>query len=68
MRTDIALDEDGESHTVFGIDALDCFGQVIKSVPDIFFDRGKAESFIDLCNSQKLEFVHLMDVIYDILI
>ncbi len=67
LRTDIVTDEDNNKHTVYGVDALDRFENVLESVADIFFDKLKAEEFIKLCNEEKLELIHLQDVIEDIL-
>ena len=67
LRTDIVTDEDNNKHTVYGIDALDRFENVLESVADIFFDKLKAEEFIKLCNEEKLELIHLQDVIEDVL-
>lgn len=51
--------------TVYGIDVIDSYGQVVQSVSDIFISKDKAEKFIAVCNSLKLSLVHLTDVIYD---
>ena len=67
LRTDVVTDEDNCKHTVYGITALDSFGNVSKTVKDIFFNKQKAEDFIELCNQEKLELIHLQDVIEDIL-
>ena len=67
LRTDIVTDEDTNKHTVYGVDALDRYENVLESVADIFFDKQKAEEFIKLCNEEKLELIHLQDVIEDIL-
>ena len=67
LRTDIVTDEDNHKHIVYGINALDIFGSVLKSVDDIFFDKNKAEEFVKLCNEEKLELNHLQDVVEDVL-
>lgn len=67
LRTDIVTDEDNHKHIVYGVNALDSFKNVLKSVADIFFDKQKAEEFIELCNEEKLELVHLENVIEDVL-
>ena len=67
LRTDIVFDEDNCEYTVYGITALDCFKNVLITVDDIFFDKQKAEEFVGLCNKEKLELIHLKDVIEDIL-
>ena len=68
LRTDIVNDEERCSYIVYGIMAKNIRGKTLQSIPDIFFDREKAEEFVNLCNSEKLELVHLMDVIEEILV
>ena len=58
-------DEEGKKHIVYGIDAIDKFGNVLASYTDIFFDRTKAENFVALCNECELELIHLPDVVED---
>ena len=67
MRTDFAKDEENHQYTVYGITALDNFGNMLKTFKDIFFDKNKAEEFVKLCNEEKLELVHLQDVVEDVL-
>ena len=67
LRTDIVTNEDNQKHNVYGINAVDTLGNILESYEDIFFDRRKADEFIDLCNKEKLELIHLPDVIEDIL-
>lgn len=67
LRTDILTDEENRRHTVYGITALDSRGNVLQSVADIFFCKEKAENFITLCNEEKLELIHLQNVIEDVL-
>lgn len=59
------FDEDGNAVVTYGIVAVDSEGNILKSVPDVFLDKAQAEKFIRLCNSQKLELIHLLDVIED---
>lgn len=65
LRTDKVTDEEGKAFTVYGITAIDIFGAVLETVPDIFFDKEKAEGFVALCNSEKLELCHLLGVCED---
>ena len=67
LRSDVITDEDGKSHTVFGIEAITAKNIVIASVSDIFFNENQAKAFIALCNKQRLSLIHLHDVIEDIL-
>lgn len=66
VRKDYILDEENVKHTVYGIEVRQN-DKLIKSIPNVFLDLKKAESFVVLCNSEELELVHLMDVIEDIL-
>lgn len=68
MRTDIVKDEDNQKYTVYGITALDNFGNMLKTFEDIFFNKDKAEEFVELCNEEKLELIHLQHVVEDALI
>lgn len=68
MRIDTIHDEDGKKYTVYGIDAVDFNGKILESFPDIFFDIQKAEVFVNLCNENKLELIHLADVVEDALV
>ncbi len=67
LRTDTIFDEDGCSHIVYGIDVVNSDNSIKQSVPDIFFDLDKATRFVHTCNKLKLEYIHLFDVIEDIL-
>lgn len=67
LRTDIVTDEDNHKHIVYGITALDRFGNVLNTFEDIFFSKQKAEEFVELCNDEKLELIHLQDVVEDVL-
>lgn len=68
MRTDIEIDEDNREHAIYGITALDSSGNVLKTIKDIFFDKQKAENFVELCNKEKLELIHLQDAAEDVLV
>ena len=67
LREDAVTDEENCEHLVYGITAIDTFGNVLKTFEDIFFDKQKAEEFIELCNKEKLELIHLEDVVEDVL-
>lgn len=66
LRTDILNDDNNQQHTVYGINALDNFGNVLKTIEDIFFSKETAEEFIELCNEEKLELIHLQNVVDDL--
>lgn len=68
LRTDIVKDEENAEFTVYGITALNNDGKVLDTYSDIFFDKQKAIEFVSLCNSEKLELIHLKDVVEDALI
>ena len=65
LNETIIKDTDGIIYTVYGIDAVDIDGNIVKSFKNIFFRRSKAIFLIDLCNEGKLSIKHLADVIED---
>lgn len=67
LRCDTVTDEEKREHTVYGITALNGRGIEAATFPDIFFDKQKAEDFVELCNSEKLELIHLADAVEDVL-
>ena len=60
------IDEDNKIHTVYGIE-LYRGGVLIKSYPDVFFEKEKAERLTYLCNALELSPLHFLDVIEDAL-
>ncbi len=67
LNETIIKDEDGMTYTLYGIDALDTNGNIVKSVKNIFFQRSRATNLINLCNEGELALTHLADVIEDAL-
>ena len=67
LRTDVVTDEENQKYTVYGITTLDSFGNVLNTFEDIFFSKQKAEEFVKLCNEEKLELIHLQNVVEDVL-
>lgn len=67
MRIDTIHDEYGRKYTVYGIESIDSKGKILQSYPDIFFDRQKAERFVNLCNENDLSLIHLADAVEDAL-
>ncbi len=63
LRSDTVFDEQGVSHTVYGIE----LPSENIAVKDIFCKQKEAESFIKLCNDLDLSPLHFHDVIDDIL-
>lgn len=63
LRSDTTIDDEGISHTVYGID----LPSENISVKDVFCNRKEAEAFIKLCNDLDLSPLHLHDVIQDVL-
>ena len=68
LRTDTVTDEENNEFTVYGITAIDILGNMLKSYEDIFFSKEKAKKFVKLCNKEKLELIHLQDVVEDVLL
>ena len=67
LNETIIKDEDGMTYTLYGIDALDTNGNIVKSVKNIFFQRSRATNLINLCNEGELALTHLDDVIEEAL-
>ncbi len=63
MRSDTILDDEGVSHTVYGIE----LPNKNISIKNIFINRKEAEDFVKLCNDLDLSYIHLEDVIQDVL-
>lgn len=62
-RTDFFLDELGTLYIVYGVEVKDSTGQIVASVPDVFLTHSQIDSFIELCNVEQLDPVHLLEVI-----
>ncbi len=68
IRVDTISNEANQAYIVYGIEAIDTRkGTVLSSFPDIFTDLNEAESVIQLLNEEKLDLIHLPDVINDII-
>ena len=67
LRIDIFYDKEENPHLIYGVNAFED-GEIRQVFPGIFLDRSKAEEFITLCNSEKLEIIHLPDVVRDLLL
>ena len=68
MREDCLRDEQGAEWIVYGLDAIDAQGHVLFSFADIFFDRESAKNFVQICNEQKVELLHIQEVVDDALV
>ncbi len=66
LRDDQVLDQNGEAHTVYGIELWED-GVCVRAVSDVFFARERAAEFVSLCNRLQLSAIHLEDVIEDVL-
>ncbi len=67
LRIDSYVDEEGKSHTLYGIDAIDNKGLTVLSFPGVFCDKAKAVDLIKLCNEGDLSIIHLANVVEDAL-
>ena len=65
LGTGYVFDEDGNAVVTYGIVVVDSDGNIFETIPDVFLDQMRAERFIHLCNAEKLELIHLPDVIED---
>lgn len=67
VKAEEICDEEGGSHTVFGIAAVNAQGGTDASFSDVFTDKDEVTRFVDLCNRLELNLIHLSDVVEDVL-
>jgi len=67
LRTKIVHDDDGRMHIGYGIEVLNGENAKVTVIEDVFLDMAEAVTFISLCNTVKLNPIHLTDVIEDML-
>ncbi len=58
-------DEETGKYTSFGIGAYTKEGREILYIPDVFLSYDKAQALVLLCNTHRLDPIHLPDVIED---
>lgn len=63
LRADTLTADNGEITTVYGITAF----KEEATVANLFSDKAEAEAFVEMCNREGLEPVHLEYVIDDLL-
>ncbi len=68
LNSAIVSDDEGQDFSVYGITVLDERNNTLRVIKDIFFDELIAKQFVELCNAEKLEFVHLQGAVEDALI
>ncbi len=61
----VYTDEQGRRYSAFGIEAVRSTGEIGESFPDIFFDEVQARQLVELCNRERVEPVHLFDIVTD---
>ena len=61
LRIDIAEDDGGGKHIVYGVDCYCC----VRSVPDVFTDKEKTRTLVELLNVFQPDPIHLDDIIQD---
>lgn len=66
LRKDVIAGEDNRDTIAYGINIFDFSGELSEIVPGVFEDKAKAKEFITLCNSEKLETIHLRDALSDL--
>ena len=64
LRIDASIDDDGNTVSSYGITVL----KIEESIPNLFRNEDEAREFISLCNNEKVEYIHLHNVIEDKLI
>lgn len=62
LRKDIVTDEDENDYIVYGITAKNKNNEVLDSIPDIFFDKGRAIGFVSFCNNTEVKLKDLADL------
>ena len=62
LRSDIVTDDENNDHIVYGITAQNNKGEVLDSIPDIFFDKARAQNFVLFCNNEKVSLNELADL------
>ena len=62
LRSDIVTDEDDNDYIVYGITAKNKNDEVLDSIPDIFFDKGRAEDFVIFCNNENVPLKDLTEL------
>lgn len=66
LRTDQLIDQQGTTHTVYGIDLIDPDNLTItQTIPNIFCDLPHAQQFLNLINRLSLSPLHLLDAVID---
>lgn len=58
-----------KSRIVYGIDIWQEKANIrycVRSIPDIFFVRKKAENFVAFCNNNDVSLIHIDDIIEDL--
>ena len=56
-------DEQGRCYIGYGIEASGTERQLLQRVPDLFMDRDRGEQFVNLCNIEEVDIIHLFEVI-----
>ncbi len=67
LREDVVIDSINQKRSVYGIEVLDSSHAVIKSIPNVFSDKDRAEAAVALFNNENLSPEHLEDAIDDML-
>ena len=68
LNTTTITDEQGHSHTTYGIEAYESGASIpTRVISDIFLDRRAAEMFVNACTVLSLDINQLDDVIADVI-
>lgn len=63
IRTDNLCTEENHKYTAYGITVTDCNNKLLKTIPDLFYNKSKAQKFIDGCNSGRILFDYLQYIV-----
>ena len=67
LLTTVIYNEEGK-HKVYGIKAINSAGETVRTIPDVFCDKRRAEELVAACNKENVSTVHLDDIIEDALV
>ena len=66
LHTEVIKGKNNNSFTLYGISAVNENKEILVTHSGIFCELEEAVEFVNLCNSEELELVHLADVIEDL--
>ena len=66
IMENLVYDENQAGYIImYGIQAINPNGEIVKCYSNVFFDKKDADSFVKACNEGQLSLIHMEDVIED---